>query len=116
MQPTTRQEVAEYYDQVRIETSSLKNSIYLLHEKAVHLLSRALAFEHGRRATLDHVQNILVQLRVSLIIEDPVAEGLSFIYDHCYRLLESEDGRAMQSAHRMLFALKQVFRILLSRP
>jgi flagellin-specific chaperone FliS len=116
MLPTSQHDVAEYYGRLRIETSSAKNSIYLLHEKAVHLLSRALYFTDGRRAALDRVQNIVTQLQLALIVDDPVGKGLFFIYGRCYRLLEHDDWQSMLSAHKLLSPLKDTFRVLLTRP
>jgi len=118
MAPITENAAAEQYAKVRIETAPHKTAIYILHEKCLHLVSKAFFYADARRANLDRAQNILVQLQSALAAgrDDPVSQGLFFTYDYCYRLLERGDVADIRNARLLLERLCTTFRTLLTRP
>jgi flagellin-specific chaperone FliS len=113
---TSTSEVAEYYARSRIETAGHKQAIYLLHEKCVHLATKALYFSDNRRQNLDKAQNILAQLQACLIVDDLVSQSLFYLYDFVYATLERGDIADIRSALAVLISLRNTFQTLLSQP
>ena len=106
-------DTVEYYRKFCIQTAPRNKSIYLLHEKCTHLLIRARGYRDKRRELLDRAQNILAQFQASLIEGDLVSDGLFFVYDYCYALLDNNDDESIRNALALLSPLKNTFFALL---
>lgn len=109
-------EVSDYYMTMQIGTASRQKQLTMLHEKCVGLISKAV-IDSGleRRALLDRAQNILAQFQAALRIEDGVSQGLFYIYDYTYMLLERGEEEDCIKAIDVMSILRDTFRELLLR-
>jgi flagellar biosynthetic protein FliS len=106
---------AKIYERTRISTSSNPRIIYMLHCKCVQLIQQSLEdVEH--RTMLIRAQNIIAELEHALIIEDELSQGLFYIYDYCYCLLETDNLLHKQHAISTLCILRDTFGQLLKEP
>jgi flagellin-specific chaperone FliS len=106
--------VAEHYTRVQILTASRQKQIAMMHEKCVVDIARAMD-ESGpqRKKLLDNAQNILAQFQSALRIEDNVSEGLFYIYDYAYMLLERGEDSDCVKAVEVLSVIRDTFKALL---
>ena len=109
-------EVAHHYTRMQIVTASSQKQLTMLHEKCVWCIVKA-GTESGfdRRELLNRAQNILAQLQAALRMEDSVSEGLFYIYDYAYMLLEDDGDEGRQKAIEVLQVITEAFRKLLRR-
>ncbi len=109
-------EVANYYTIMQIDTASREKKLTMLHEKCTWFIHKAIS-ETGfdRRGYLNRAQNILAQLQAALRIEDSVSEGLFYLYDYAYVLLERNDEEGFNKALNVMSVLQDTFKELLSR-
>jgi len=112
----TEPAVAGYYKKMQIVTASRHKQIAMMHEKCVTLIVRAKS-ETGtvRRKLLDGAQNILAQFQSALRIEDDVSEGLFYLYDYSYMLLQKGGEDDVKKALEVLQILADTFRQLLMK-
>ena len=110
----TQSEAALHYTKMKVETAPRRRIIYLLHEKCVYEVQKALRFPDVRRRHLDRAQNILSQLQLSLVVDDTVSESIFYLYDYCYSRLEVGAAADMMDALAILRPLKDTFFALLS--
>jgi len=112
----TEPAVANYYKKMQIVTASRHKQITMMHEKCVNLILRAKK-DTGteRRKFLDGAQNILAQFQSALRIEDDVSEGLFYLYDYSYMLLQKGGAEDVKKALEVLQILADTFRQLLMR-
>lgn len=107
----TEPEVAEHYTRMQIETAPRPKQITMMHEKCVMDIARAME-ESGveRRKRLDNAQNILAQFQSALRIEDEASEGLFYIYDYSYMLLERGEADDCRKAIEVMSIIRDTFR------
>ena len=55
-------------------------------------------------------------MQASLINNDDISEGLFYLYDYCYILLESAEVKNIKDAMSALFALRDTFHLFLKHP
>lgn len=114
---TNSSDVAQHYAEMRIQTASVRSSVYLLHEKCGHLLGRARVYRQKRREYINRAQNILAQLQASLILDgDEVSESLYYLYDYCWTLLESGEDQDLVDAREVFSPLTAAYHVLLKTP
>ncbi len=109
-------DVAEYYSRKQIETASKSKKICMLHERCVYLLLQSNEVTSKKPLLLIKVQNILSQLQLSLILHDPIAQSLFYLYDYCYLCLERGNVQDIKNTLEILEILKNTFQKLLKRP
>lgn len=115
MNTSSTSEVAGYYDRLNISTAPKSRKLVMLHERTVELLkSSKSAPPQDRRLILNKTQNILAQLEAALRIEDPVSQGLFYLYDYAYVLLERDDTTAIDQSLSLLTTLRDTFRDLIT--
>lgn len=103
--------VTAHYNKMQVETASKNKQIVLLHMRCVDLIRWARdrsAIE--RREYLRKAQNILAQLEAALRDGDPVAQGLYYIYDYSYILLQRGNNDDCQKAEEVLSVLCDTFK------
>jgi len=114
MSPTSS-EVARHYATFQVQTASHPKRISMLHVRCVELimLGRQEDDAAKRRIFLDKAQNILSQFQGVLHVDDAVSQGLFFLYDYTYMLLEH--GREEDVAHSLeiMVTLRNTFEELL---
>jgi flagellin-specific chaperone FliS len=114
MNTASSSDVAGYYDRLNISTAPKSRKLVMLHERSVELLKSSRdADPAARRQMLDKAQNILAQLEAALRIDDPVSQGLFYLYDYIYVLLERSEETAIDQATSLLSTLRDTFRELL---
>ena len=98
-----------------IETSASPRIVWMLHEKAVQIIHQARITEDRikQRELITIVQNILAQLEYSLKVTDQLSQGLFYLYDYCYSLLESDVTQKHAIAATILATLRDTFGELL---
>ncbi len=107
-------EVAKHYILMQIETASRQKQLTMLHEKCVQLMHAAIiASREDRRMILNRAQNILAQFQASLRVEDAVSQGLFYIYDYAYILLEKGGINECRKAIQVMSVIRDTFRELL---
>ncbi len=107
-------DVAFYYRKMQIETSSRQKQLTMLHEKCLEFIKVAEAdIGLKRRLRLERAQNILTQLQAALRIEDSLSQGLFYIYDYLYVLLERGNNDDCQKAREVIAVICDTFRQLL---
>ncbi|MBD3316322.1 MAG: hypothetical protein GF344_11090 [Chitinivibrionales bacterium] len=113
MNRSSPQEVAEYYNRLKVETAPLSKKIVMLHDRCVEqiLIARDQTGD-ARRSLLDKAQNILSQLQSALRLNDDIAHGLFYLYDYCYAMLESGDAAQLSNSLAILIVLRDTFRSL----
>ncbi len=109
-------EVANHYTKMQIDTASRQKQLTMLHEKCTWFILKAIS-EIGpeRRSNLNRAQNILAQLQAALRVGDDVSEGLFYIYDYAYVLLERDDEKDCNKALSVMSVLRDTFKELLLR-
>jgi flagellin-specific chaperone FliS len=110
-----KNEIADRYSATQISTAPKSRALYMLHEKCVQfcLMAVETAGRTEKDALLDKAQNILSQLQASLMVTDAVSEGLFFLYDYSYLLLEQRGAEDIVSAIDVLKILRDTFNQLL---
>ncbi|MFP4417209.1 MAG: flagellar protein FliS [Chitinivibrionales bacterium] len=105
-----RAQVAQRYMQMQVQTASTQKRICMLHDRCVELVSVGIR-ESGesRRVMLNKAQNILARLQAALRIDDDVSQGLFYLYDYVYVLLEKASGSDLVNAYRLLSRLREMF-------
>ena len=108
----SQKKATEYYKKIQIQTASHEKIICMLHERCYELMQKALnsksVFE--RHEYICKAQNILVQLQKSLINTDSVSQGLFYIYDFVYLLLQKErQNQSLGSAIRVFNKIQDTF-------
>ncbi len=110
----TEPDIAEHYTRMQIVTASRPKQITMMHEKCVLQITRAIMVSgEERRERLDNAQNILAQFQSALRIEDNVSEGLFYIYDYSYMLLERGESDDCKKAVEVIRVLRDTFKELL---
>jgi len=112
----TQPEIARHYSKMNIETASHQKRITMLHEKCVEYIT--ITFKKTvpeKRLWLNKAQNILAQLEASLKLKDRVSQGLFYLYDYTYALLDTCDDNDSRKASEIMSGLRDTFRILLKR-
>jgi flagellin-specific chaperone FliS len=114
MTPTSS-EAALHYSRFQIQTASHPKRICMLHARCADLVLMAGGQEDAakRRLYLDKAQNIMSQLMAVLRIDDAVANGLYFLYDTCYVLLNRGNEDDCRHAHKIVSVLRDTFEQLL---
>lgn len=99
---------------MQLATAPKSRIICMLHARCVSLISAAIDRDGAqRRKSLNHAQNILVELEHALKIDDEISQGLFYLYDYCYCLLENDDRSALISAVAIMTTLRDTFENLL---
>jgi flagellin-specific chaperone FliS len=101
------------YDATRINTTSLKGLVCLLHQRALVLIRRGL--ESGGWRDVERAQNLIFQLELAVDREEDASRVLADLYAYCYYLLERPDPRSVTVARRILEALAEAFNGLAGR-
>ena len=110
----TEPEIAEHYTRMQIVTASRPKQITMMHEKCVMQITKAMTVSgEERRERLDNAQNILAQFQSALRIEDEASEGLFYIYDFSYMLLERGESEDCRKAIEVMSVLRDTFQQLL---
>jgi flagellin-specific chaperone FliS len=109
-------DAADYYFRTQIETSSKSKAICLLHGRCMFFLLKTNGRVHEKKFFLNKVQNILTQLQLALKINDPISQGLFYLYDYCYLSLERGNDRDIANTLDILGILHDTFRKLLRNP
>lgn len=110
----TESEIAEHYTKMRIVTASRPKQITMMHEKCVIQIAKAMTVSGvERRERLDNAQNILAQFQSALRIEDDASEGLFYIYDYSYILLERGEMDDCRKAIEVMSIIRNTFQQLL---
>lgn len=110
----TEPDVSEHYTRMQIVTASRPKQITMMHEKCVMDIAKAME-ESGieRRRRLDNAQNILAQFQSAIRIEDNASEGLFYIYDYSYMLLERGEAGDCRKAIEVMSVIRDTFKDLL---
>jgi flagellin-specific chaperone FliS len=95
------------YDATRINTTSLKGLVCLLHQRAIVLIRRWLEGSGGR--DIERAQNLLFQLELAVDREENASRVLADLYAYCYYLLERPDPRSVTVARKILETLAEAF-------
>ncbi len=114
MSPTAS-EAAKHYADFQVQTAAHPKRISMLHVRCVELV--LMAGEEGgglkKRIVLDKAQNILSQLQAALRLGDAVSQGLFYLYDYCYALLQRGDEADLRNVLEILVVLRKTFDELL---
>lgn len=103
--------VSDHYSRMQIETASKNKQIALLHIRCLDLICQARKFDAiERRQYLRNAQNILAQLEAALKDNDPVAQGLFYIYDYSYMLLNRGNNDDCFKAEEVLSVICDTFK------
>jgi flagellin-specific chaperone FliS len=95
------------YDATRINTTSLKGLVCLLHQRTLVLIRRGLEGGDGR--DIERAQNLIFQLELAVDREEDASRVLADLYAYCYYLLELPDPRSVTVARRILETLSEAF-------
>lgn len=96
---------------MQIETASRNKRIVLLHVRCVDLIKWAQDMSAvERRDYLRKAQNILAQLEAALRDGDNVAQGLFYIYDYAYMLLNRGNNDDCRKAEEVLTVIRDTFK------
>ena len=109
-------ETARKYASMQIQTASNSRVICMLHAKCISLIQKASEIQNdqsGRRLLLDRAQNILAELERVLVVDDDLSQGLFYLYDYCYCLLENSEKDSYRQAISILSLLRDTFNTLL---
>jgi flagellar biosynthetic protein FliS len=114
---STKEKHIQDYSRIQVQTATHARVICMLHEKCEQLIRLAISSEdQNSRMQLDHAQNIIVQLEMSLADGDQVSRSLYLLYDYCYCSLESGDVSGSRKALHVITSLKDTFNFLNKRP
>jgi flagellin-specific chaperone FliS len=108
-------DVAEIYTNTQIATASNAKAVYMLHDRCTHFCVMAKKLPEERAFFRTRVQNILSQLQMSLRITDKTSQGLFYLYDYCYALLERGGESDIENSLEILRILRDTFKKLLRR-
>jgi flagellin-specific chaperone FliS len=104
------------YARMQIETASQSRLICMLHEQSCIILQHAATSDKQlRRPFLNKVQNIILLLQRSLVIDDATSQSLYHLYDYCFCRLENGDDKTIGHALRILRTLRETFNQLHKR-
>jgi flagellar protein FliS len=107
---------AKYYARMQVETSAKPRLICMLHERGVQLIRSAMENDSKTaKANLIKAQNILAQLERSLKRTDDVSNGLFYLYDYCYCMLEKDEPEPLSTALELMITLRDTFEKLLKK-
>lgn len=95
------------YDSMRINTTSLKGLVCLLHDRTLMLIRRGL--EDGDRRDIERAQNLIFQLELAVDREEDASQVLADLYAYCYYLLERPDTQSVTVARKILETLSEAF-------
>lgn len=111
-----QEDSATTYHRMQIETASKQKLICMLHEQCTfHLRHAAHDTSAERRQLLDKAQNILALLQRSVILTDATAQGLFYLYDYCYGLLDRGEPDDIVNAERIMTQLHNTLSMLQKR-
>lgn len=103
--------VTAHYSKMQVETASKNKQITMLHMRCVDLIRWARDLSAvERRENLRKAQNILAQLEAALRDGDQVAQGLYYIYDYSYMLLQRGNNDDCQKAEEVLSVICDTFK------
>lgn len=103
--------VTEHYTKMQVETASKNKQIAMLHIRCIDLIRWARDLDAiERRKNLRKAQNILAQFEAALRDNDPVAQGLYYIYDYSYMLLQRGNNDDCLKAEEVLSVICDTFR------
>ena len=105
----TGDRIARHYNEMQIVTAPKAGAICALHRKCIQCIDAAVEEPGRRRRLCDRAQNILAQLQSSLRMGDVVSEGLFYLYDYCYVLLENDRREHMDDAREVMAMLRDTF-------
>jgi flagellin-specific chaperone FliS len=115
--PTTAQtQVARYYSKMQIETASKRKAIYLLHERCMSFLLKALKLPDKKAYYCAKAQNILSQLQTALNVTDSTSRGIFHLYDYCYVSIDHGSPLDLENAMHIMTTFTRAFRRLMRRP
>ena len=98
---------ARKYASMQIQTASNSRVICMLHEKCVNLIQKVVETDSpADRLLLDRAQNILAELERVLVIDDDLSQGLFYLYDYCYCLLEKDSKDEYRNAVSIMSLLR----------
>lgn len=101
-----QEDSANTYQRMQIETASKQKLICMLHEQCTFHLRHAIHdTSENQRPLLDKAQNILALLQRSVILTDATAQGLFYLYDYCYGLLNRGEPDNIGNAERIMTQL-----------
>lgn len=107
---------AKYYARMQVETSAKPRLICMLHERCTQLIRLAMESDNKTAKTnLIKAQNILAQLERALKRTDDVSNGLFYLYDYCYCMLENVEPEPLSTALELMISLRDTFEKLLKR-
>ncbi|MGD9200723.1 MAG: flagellar protein FliS [Chitinispirillia bacterium] len=108
-------DIAGHYTRMQIETASRPKQISMLHNRCVGLIKLATREKVStqKRILLDKAQNILVQFQSALRMEDEISNGLFYLYDYSYLLLENGSEDSCGNAIDIMTELRETFNKLL---
>jgi len=116
MANVTSSDAADYYFRTQIETASKGKALCMLHERCMFFLLKTHSLTNEKKFFLNKVQNILTQLQLSLRINDPISQGLFYLYDYCYLCLDRGNDQDIANSLDILGILQDAFRELFKRP
>lgn len=113
-----RQNIANYYKKMQIDTASNQKQLVMLHEKLFVLVRNSIIEgTEGRRERLDKAQNILVQLQIALKLDrdDDLTHSLFLLYDYIYVRLDKDDIVGHRESLKVIEVLRDTFSELFKR-
>jgi flagellin-specific chaperone FliS len=109
MVPTTAPEIAAHYSRMQIITATKARALCMLHEKVLFNCIR-LRNDIGDYPVLaPRIQNILAQLQMSLVATDRISQGLFYLYDYCFILMNRPDEQAIENVFDIMLILFDTF-------
>lgn len=104
------------YTRMQFETASQSRLICIVHEQSCVILQQAAVCDTQlRRPLLNKVQNIIILLQRSLVINDATSQSMYHLYDYCFCQLENDDDNAIEHTLRILRTLRETFNQLHKR-
>lgn len=109
-------ETAEYYTRMQIQTASENRKIVMLHERVLSLIGLAVRERLNNRSYIIKGQNIISQLISSLKGDDSVSEGLYYLYEYIYVLMDYGDRKNLKNAEGILRVITEALLYKLRYP
>jgi flagellin-specific chaperone FliS len=106
---TTAPEIASYYSRMQIITASKARSLCMLHEKVLFYCIKLRNDPRLFAELAPRIQNILAQLQMSLKVTDRISEGLFYLYDYCYVLLNRPQNEDVVKVFDVMLILFDAF-------
>ncbi len=113
---TRRADIAGRYALMQLRTATHPRIVWMMHSRATLWIRQSALFDMPHcRNLLARAQNLLAELESSLRVSDDLSQGLFYLYDYCYLLLETNEPKDHLLAVRVLSILGDAFGLLLKR-